>query len=298
MIWLLTGIIIILIGIIIWIFRVLRNYSNQLGNLSSKNAIGEIRIPENRLIKTLAPSVQSIFDRNNTYYQKQQQRELEIQQVLTDLNKQVMTPLSVATGYTEVLHSIGMDKNHQLMLEKIDRSLDEVGHYVDYQREYLFILQKKFEQHKEVVNFSKLLKKSLMNYFDSLEKQDFTFSIQIADDCTIMADREVLQRVLFHLLENVRKHGADYLKLRLAIHGDVAILEISNGLEKRITEPKMVRAAFKEGKPKNIAEGKALGLVIAAQLLDLMEWQKSLEIGADKFTVVVQFPLAEAETKG
>lgn len=293
MLWLLLGLNIFLLFSLLFIIESLNAYSNRISALSTDFTKKDLLIPKTRLLRKLGRSNTRFIEKNSQMYQFQMHQAQEINQVLNNLNEQMKAPLTVANGYAEVLHSLLQDHVQLEMVEKVEQNLYDLGRRIDFQTEYNALIEKKLHLSNVSINLSQILKNDISTYFDAMDRAGFSFDIHIEEGCRIRGDREVLQRMLSRLLENVLRHGERFFSVQLTSGNHKCMLELSNGIGDCVENKDVLEEMFTHSDFSRIEKIDGLGLVIASQLAELLEAEKLLTVETGAFSVSLVFEAME-----
>lgn len=223
------------------------------------------------LIRRLLDQNNQLIRKNKKYYQEQRQKEKQLHQLLSNLTHDLKTPLTVSSGYTQILLKDASLGEKQEMIQKIDNSLTSISHYLGYLMEYNLIQEKGVALELEQVDVSELLRENLFTYYEEFQEQEMPLSIEIAETDLLISDRTVLQRIFQNVLGNMLKHGQGYSEVKLIKESEALIFQFKNGIEERIIDPQELFQRFMTEDSSRANKSTGLGLHIVKELVELLE---------------------------
>ncbi|MGL4697388.1 sensor histidine kinase [Enterococcus larvae] len=223
------------------------------------------------LIRRLLDQNNQLIRKNKKYYQEQRQKEKQLHQLLSNLTHDLKTPLTVSSGYTQILLKDPSLGEKQEMIQKIDNSLTSISHYLGYLMEYNLIQEKGVALELEQVDVSELLRENLFTYYEEFQEQEMPLSIEIAETDLLISDRTVLQRIFQNVLGNMLKHGQGYSEVKLIKESEALIFQFKNGIAERIIDPQELFQRFMTEDSSRANKSTGLGLHIVKELVELLE---------------------------
>ncbi|MBR5230360.1 MAG: HAMP domain-containing histidine kinase [Firmicutes bacterium] len=228
------------------------------------------------------------------------QNELKNQRMKTDLISNVShdlkTPLTSMVTYIDLLKTEGLDSPDAPEYLKI---LDEKTQRLKVLTENLFEAAKAssgaIPVNMEVIDMASLLNQSLGEMDEKLkEKHLEVIARNQCENAKVMADGQLLWRVMENLLSNVSKYALEGSRVYVDLyekteedHGLVA-LEIKNISRDQLNiSAEELMERFKRGDESRNTEGSGLGLAIAKDLTKLMKGGFDITVDGDLFKACV-----------
>ncbi len=245
------------------------------------------------------------------------QSELKNQRMKTDLISNVShdlkTPLTSMVSYIDLLKTEGLDSENAPEYLAI---IDEKTQRLKVLTENLFEAAKAssgaIPVNMEVIDMASLLSQSLGEMDEKLKEKNL--EVIVRNDCAdgvdeegnivyntrVMADGQLLWRVIENLLGNVSKYALEgsrvYVNLRSETVStrDYVVLEMKNISREQlnITADELMER-FKRGDESRNTEGSGLGLAIAKDLTKLMNGIFGLTVDGDLFKACVMMEKAK-----
>ena len=111
-----------------------------------------------------------------------------------------------------------------------------------------------------------------MDFYEILSKEDFQVDIELPENAVyIKGNKEALQRIIFNLVSNANRYGADGKYLGLFLRMDeknvyVDVVDKGQGIDKSLAENVFDRLFTMEDSRSRNIQGNGLGLTIAKNL--------------------------------
>lgn len=289
LLWILFGVLLLLSVYLIFLLFDLRSIVRQLSYIVREETNAElVSTSKIRLIRRLLDENNHLIRKNKQYYQEQRKKEKHLHQLLSNLTHDLKTPLTVSSGYTQLLLKDPSFAEKQEMIQKIDSSLDSISHYLGYLMEYNLIQEKGVALALEQLDLSELLRESLFTFYEEFQEQKMPMSVEIEETGYFISDRTVLQRIFQNILGNMIKHGHREAEVRLFKEADKWVLCFTNGLEKPMADPEQLFQRFVTEDPARTNKSTGLGLHIVKELVELLNGDVELHSDEASFTLTIK----------
>ncbi|MGY3779483.1 sensor histidine kinase [Isobaculum melis] len=290
MIW--TGLFAVLFLLVtsylIFFFLDLHKVVKQLTYISEHETNAElVSTSKNWLVKKLLDKNNLLIKKNKAFYQEQRQKEKQVQKILTNLTHDLKTPLTVSSGYNQLLLKEIEREDHRQILEKIDTSLMDISHYLSYLMEYNLIQEKEMKLQLETLNVSEILQENLFTYYEEFEKQQIRLDLKVEENQMLLLDSSILQRLIQNILGNILKHGHEYAEIALKKDADYIEITFTNGLIKPIEDIQVFFDRFFTEDLSRTNKSTGLGLSIIKELAGLLNSQVTLNTEKNEFQLVL-----------
>ena len=249
----------------------LQQITRQVTFIAEKETNAEITsTTKNPWIKNLLNQNNRLIRKNKTFHREQVKKDKLLHEILTNLTHDLKTPLTVASGYTQLLEKTVPTENQEIV-SKIDNSLTSIKHYLDYLMSYNLIQEKNISLNLEIIDISESLRESLFLYYEGFEERQISPSFSLLDQQYTIVDVVILQRIFQNILGNVLNHGKDYLQVTMTTSDEKWLkLSFSNGLQAKIDNPQLLLERFKTNEPSRINKSTGLGLNIIPELCHMI----------------------------
>lgn len=286
MIYILVGLFVILGSYVVVLLTDLRRMNTQIQyiiqNETNAELISTIKTPS---VKHLLDSNNKLLQQNKKYFMEQRRKEKELHELLTNLTHDLKTPLTVSSGYVQMLKKAETDTEKEMMLKKIDASLQSIRYYLNYLMEFNLIQEKRVTLNLEKINISELLKENLFQYFELFEEKNLALSVNIEEDCQITADQTVLQRIFQNCIGNMAKYGYRSGTVMLAQTTEELALTFENKLKAPIKNKEQLLGRFQTEDSSRTNKSTGLGLHIVQELSRLINGKIFLDISDERFSI-------------
>ncbi len=289
------GMIPVLIFIFIFIPKWVKKYCavkegiNQIkrGNLDYK-----IPVAEAGELDRLAMSVNEISDAMNiAVMDKLKNQKMKID-LISNVSHDLRTPLTSMVSYVDLLKTEGLDSENASMYLEI---IDEKTRRLRKLTEDLFEAAKASSGNIPVdinrIEMTSIVNQAMAEMEERLSENnlDVIFTNK-AESIFVMADGQLLWRVIENLLTNVSKYAlpASRVYIDISEENDMICLDVKNMSKDRLNiSADELMERFKRGDESRNTEGSGLGLAIAKDLTNLMNGAFELTIDGDLFKVRV-----------
>ncbi|MGM0110815.1 sensor histidine kinase [Enterococcus sp. DIV0187] len=260
----------------------------QLGYITDHETNAELTsTSKNKLLRNLLDKNNLLIKKNKAFYQKKQKKEQQVKKILTNLTHDLKTPLTVSTGYVQLLSRETTQEGHKEIIKKIDRSLADISQYLNYLMEYNLIQEKEITLSFEVLNISKILQENLFNYYQEFENQNIHLELDIQEQQILLLDEAILQRIFQNVLGNILKHGHHYAHIILKENGDSIKITFSNGLLEPVEDVQVFFDRFFTEDSSRSNKSTGLGLGIIKELAELIHCEVILRTEQNEFCLTL-----------
>jgi len=268
----------------------LKKIIQQLDYIVSKDTNAEITsTSKNAIIRRLLDSNNRLIKQNKIYNQERYHKDKQMQEVITNLTHDLKTPLTVSSGYTQILLQDPKLSQHHAMIQKIDSSLNSISHYLHYLMEYNLIQEKMLTPEYRKIDVSELLTQYLFTYYDELHKKQLSLEIHIQEQQTIITDETILRRIFQNILGNILKYGHQKVLISLESQQDQLIIQFTNGLTAPIEDADRLYQRFVTEDPSRSSKNTGLGLSIVKELVKVMDGEITIKTDTEFFYLTLQF---------
>jgi signal transduction histidine kinase len=216
----------------------------------------------------------------------------------SDVAHELRTPLNRIRNVADVALAHGGDAERAEALERIQRSVDELGRMVDTLLLIAEVDDRRMPLKREPVDVDAWLRRTAEAWAPAFEERGITLALHTAAGA-IQADRAVLDRVLSNLLDNAARHGASGGRVQLEARAEadgvcVAVDDAGPGIPESERERVFERFVRLDRSRRGTAGG--LGLALARSMARLLGGDlvvRHSELGGARFEW--RLPRAAAE---
>lgn len=200
-----------------------------------------------------------------------------------NITHDIRTPLMIASGYSQKLL-----KNEILdlaALTKIKQNLDIVAKRLEILLDYQNLLEDNVKLEMTKINLIEVLKTALLKDYDVFMERNFSVEIDLPDleELFILADKDILERIIQNLLGNILKHGEEKVKIQLLIAPQQIELIFINQTQQPIQSIEKLTNRFYSENLSTTESSSGLGLFITQELVILISGKLALSYDNDEF---------------
>lgn len=196
--------------------------------------------------------------------------ELASKRMLSNISHDIKTPMTVILGYLEIMRVNGDPR--QEMLGKVESTAHRVMELITQ----FFTLAKleagDTELERSKLNLNEVCSENILSFYELLSTQDFQIEVDIPNaPVFVMSNSDALQRILFNLISNAIRYGADGKYLGMVLRSDeenayIDIIDRGRGIPKKFADTIFDRLFTMEDSRNPRMQGNGLGLTIAKNL--------------------------------
>lgn len=196
--------------------------------------------------------------------------ELASKRMLSNISHDIKTPMTVILGYLEIMRVNGDPR--QEMLGKVEATAHRVMELITQ----FFTLAKleagDTELERSKLNLNEVCSENILSFYELLSTQDFQIEVDIPNaPIFVMSNSDALQRILFNLISNAIRYGADGKYLGMVLRSDeenayIDIIDKGRGIPKELADTIFERLFTMEDSRNPRMQGNGLGLTIAKNL--------------------------------
>ena len=232
---------------------------------------------DNKELMELAAQINRLLENHLKVKADYRRSEIASKRMLSNISHDIKTPMTVILGYLEIMR-INRTSTDE-MLGKIEQKAKNVMELVNQ-----FFTLAKIESGDMDIELSRIdvceiCRESILDFYEILTSNYFQVDIDVPGNLVyVHGNKEALQRILFNLISNVIRYGADgkYLGMRLRTEKRAAYIDIvdkGKGIDRHFADSVFERLFTMEDSRNRNIQGNGLGLTIAKNL--------ALQLGGD-----------------
>lgn len=162
-------------------------------------------------------------------------KDIDFKHQISNISHDLRTPLTSILGYVQLIkREYGTDNEAHVReyLDIIERKAEMLKNLISQFYDLSRLEGSEYEFHMEAVDLSVLMSQIMADEYDAFEKKSFRVDVSIAQgQLMAVADAKAMARVYANLIQNVLKHGRDFLSVHMYTAENTVITEISNQTE-------------------------------------------------------------------
>ena len=287
---LLIVICLVLFALLLLVITDVHRISRDLDYINHHNTNAGITSNTNLpLIRKLSAGINQNLNTMHQLQIEQVEQEKKIHQMLMDLTHDIKTPLTVATGYVQLLDR-QPEADPKPSLARIANNLRSVNYYLHYLMDFNLIQEKTRSLNHQSVNVSELLKNELFDYYDQLTASGLKVTPAITDQLMLETDETLMRRIIQNLIGNWLKYAKSQAKLSFARQDNHhLVMTFSNDTAQPVSHVDQLVDRFYTTDAARTTQSVGLGLSIVPSQTPTLGGKMKLEAHDDSFTVKLTF---------
>lgn len=249
----------------------LQEINGQLREIIETDSSKQVMIfTENQELMELAAQINALLEKQADTKADYRRMELSSKKMLSNISHDIKTPMTVVLGYLEMMR-LKEDVSKD-MVAKVEQKAKSVMELIDQ-----FFTLSKIESGDMELGLSKIdiceiCRESILDFYELLSDKAFEVEVGIPDEAVwIQGNREALQRILFNLISNAVRYGAEGAYLGIFVRCEernvyVDVEDKGRGIEKAFADSIFDRLFTMEDSRNRRIQGNGLGLAIAKNL--------------------------------
>lgn len=287
MIWILALLLIIMSAIVALLFLEIHQLTLNLEYINSHNTNAELPTQTNwRIFVRLAAAINHSLVQTRDLREAQVRQNQRVHSMLTNLTHDIKTPLTVASGYVQLLQR---EAPHNPQLARVGHSLSSVSYYLHYLMDFNLIQEQSGALHLEDLNLTQIVEGQLFDAFDQINERQLTLTPNLATNIMLISDRALLLRVIQNLIGNWLKYATGELSVTLDEPDEQYVrLVFANQTSQPITDVDRLAERFYTADPAR-QNSSGLGLSIVRTIMTQLNGRMTLQAVGTWFYVTLQF---------
>lgn len=260
----------------------LRAISDKLKEIIEKDSDEQITVfTENKDLMELAAQINALLEKYLKIKADYRRSEITSKKMLSNISHDIKTPMTVILGYLEIMQLSETPSGE--MLKKVERKAQSVMELINQ----FFTLSKIESGDMDIelsrVDICEICRESVLDFYELLSNKKFYVKVDMPETpIYIQGNKEALQRILFNLISNVIRYGADGKYLGISLQDDdrnvyVDVTDKGKGIDKAFADSIFDRLFTMEDSRNRNIQGNGLGLTIAKNLAQRLGGTITLE---------------------
>lgn len=249
----------------------LREISSKLQGIQEKQSDETVLVfTDNSELMELAAQINALLEENRRVKANYRRAEIASRKMLSNISHDIKTPMTVILGYLEIMRLQG--GSTETMLQRTEKKAQDVMELINQ----FFTLAKLEAGDMDIelssVDICEICRESILDFYEILTKNGFEVEISLPEaPIHIQGNENALQRILFNLISNAVRYGADgkYLAIELRDTGKEVYIDVADkgkGIDKAFADRIFDRLFALEDSRSRKIQGNGLGLTIAKNL--------------------------------
>lgn len=256
----------------------IQKISEKLKEITDTNSSERVMVfTENKELMELAAQINRLLENHLKVKADYCRSETASKKMLSNISHDIKTPMTVILGYLEIMRINGTSTDE--MLGKIEQKAENVMELINQ-----FFTLAKLESGDMDIELSRIdvcevCRESILDFYGILTNKNFQVDIDIPETSVyVHGNKEAIQRILFNLISNVIRYGADGKYLGISLRTDknavfIDVIDKGKGIDKNFAASVFDRLFTMEDSRNRNIQGNGLGLTISKNL--------ALQLGGD-----------------
>lgn len=260
----------------------LRAISDKLKEIIEKDSDEQITVfTENKDLMELAAQINALLEKYLKTKADYRRSEITSKKMLSNISHDIKTPMTVILGYLEIMQLSETPSDE--MLKKVERKAQSVMELINQ----FFTLSKIESGDMDIelsrVDICEMCRESVLDFYELLSNKKFYVKVDMPETpIYIQGNKEALQRILFNLISNVIRYGADGKYLGISLRDDdrnvyVDVTDKGKGIDRAFADSIFDRLFTMDDSRNRNIQGNGLGLTIAKNLAQRLGGTITLE---------------------
>lgn len=256
----------------------IQKISEKLKEITDTNSFERVMVfTGNKELMELAAQINRLLENHLKVKADYCRSEIASKKMLSNISHDIKTPMTVILGYLEIMRINGTSTDE--MLGKIEQKAENVMELINQ-----FFTLAKLESGDMDIELSRIdvcevCRESILDFYGILTNKNFQVDIDIPETSVyVHGNKEAIQRILFNLISNVIRYGADGKYLGISLRTDkntvfIDVIDKGKGIDKNFAASVFDRLFTMEDSRNRNIQGNGLGLTISKNL--------ALQLGGD-----------------
>lgn len=289
---LLAIVIVILIIYIIIINLQITNVNKQIElKLKEKNTKHITVQLVNKKLINLTKNINRALNEEKKLRINSVRNENEFKEMIANISHDLRTPLTAIRGYLQLMQKNELSKEQRHRLDIAYKHSKELSALVDHFFEYSRLINHQVEAKLEKINLSKVITECIIAVIPIFEEKNIKIIFDDSNTIVVMADNEMLIRIIQNLLGNCIKYASSDVKISTLQDGDYVRVIFSNEVQdiEKVDIEKVFDRFYLADTARKQSGG--LGLAIVKTLAERMNGKAEAFTKNDIINIAVYLPL-------
>ncbi|MDD3223644.1 MAG: HAMP domain-containing sensor histidine kinase [Clostridium sp.] len=257
----------------------LREHTNQPINLSLINS----------KLNTLAANINKCLKAEEVLRIKAIREEKNFKEMISNVSHDLRTPLTAIKGYQQLIEKDRLSSKQEEKLKIAQKHTDELGSLIEHFFEYTYLLNSEPKLNIERINLTNLSAECIAEAVTIFEENNLKVNFCEAPPVFVMADKEVVIRIIQNLIRNCIEHAEGSIDVQVSSSKN-AVLSFKNSVKNScdIDIKRIFDRFYTADKSRNKTTG--LGLSIVKLLAEQLNGRVSASLKNNIINIKVEFP--------
>ena len=234
MIILLTGLLTMSVGWLLVLHWEIRNITNQLEEIIEDFGTNELvrTSTHNKILNRFIININQLIHLFKQDQQKNEQREIELKQEMTNISHDLRTPLTSIKGFSELLTDPALsEEDRKESLSIIQKKIDNLTMMVDLFYELSQINSSENQLLMEQQFLNQIIVEVMLLFYNDFEKKELKVHVDEGQVPSILADKKATNRIVINIIQNALRYAKSYVTINLMEQEEYVQLEVKNDMD-------------------------------------------------------------------
>ncbi|MBU3093709.1 HAMP domain-containing histidine kinase [Clostridium sp. CF011] len=289
---------ILLIMYIIYIQMQLHNINRQMTKRLREKTRQPISLELiNRDLNILAATINKCLAREEKLCIDGLKREKRFKELIANISHDLRTPLTAINGYQQLMEKGELTDNQRKKLGIAQKHTVELGQLIEHFFEYSYLINSEPALNLQRINLTNFVTECLAASVPILEENNLAVHIEKTPPIFILADKEMVLRIIQNLIRNCVQHSNGDIEVRLLVMEN-AVISFRNPVKStsEIDVERLFDRFYTGDKARRNTTG--LGLSIVRLLAELMGGSAGAKLQNGLLDIQVRLHLFNDKSKG
>lgn len=249
----------------------IREISKKLRKIIESDSSEQLMLfTGNKELMELSAQINALLENHRKARADYRRSEIASRKMLSNISHDIKTPMTVILGYLEIMRLNGTVAAE--MLQKTEKKAQSVMDLINQ----FFTLAKleagDMEMEISKIDACEICRESILDFYEILTQNGFEVDISVPDTPVyIQGNKDGVQRILFNLISNVIRYGAEGKYLGVYLRNEkkevyINVIDKGKGIDKLFADRIFDRLFTLEDSRNRKIQGNGLGLTIAKSL--------------------------------
>lgn len=217
-------------------------------------------------------------------------REKRFKELIANISHDLRTPLTAIKGYQQLIEKSELTDNQRKKLGIAQKHTVELGQLIEHFFEYSYLINTEPELNLQQINLTNLVIECLAASVTILEESNLAVHIEETVSIFVLADIEMVRRIIQNLIRNCVQHSSGEIEVRLLVMEN-AVISFRNPVKStsNIDLERIFDRFYTGDKARSNTTG--LGLSIVRLFAELMGGSADAKLHNDLIDIQVRLPL-------
>ena len=291
------GILIIIVWLLVAYIAFLQHQFRNINRQLEKRLTGHMKQPIrleliNRKLNQLTANINKCLKAEEILRLDSVQEEKHFKELIANISHDLRTPLTAIKGYQQLLENSELTEDQLKKLKIARKHADELGNLIEHFFEYSYLINAELKLNIEKINLTNIVTECLAASITTFEKRGLMVQVEKAAAVFVLADQEMLVRIVQNLIQNCATHSSSNVMVKISAMKN-AVISFKNLVENstEIDAKRLFDRFYTTDQARRKTTG--LGLSIVKLLAEQMGGTVSANLLGNEIEIVVELPLCK-----